>query len=293
MFTLMAFATPVFRIVRRTDRSSFFRKHVSGQHPARRLTVMRQKGINFSEVRTIIAETKQRWTRAGPSEKLGMVAVGLLAGTAATSLITVLGHLSVMFTMFLMPIVFFPLAMVFAASIGTALIATMAVGGFGFVFFMSPLLAVGAVLKLIAPLVTLGFVVSIAKNKLFGIERPHDSGELGTEQSDKFGGNSRTTRGNVSLGEDPFYAFDERLRRRERVSRDNRYLGDWTVDDVVDELVSAGLGQYQAQFIAERIDGSVILSLTEGDIKSEFGSKMPLGDRIKLSKWILQLQRRQ
>ncbi|GJQ08403.1 hypothetical protein GpartN1_g194.t1 [Galdieria partita] len=77
--------------------------------------------------------------------------------------------------------------------------------------------------------------------------------------------------------QDELELFDNRLRQKSKPAE----LKFWTMEDIVDELVSANLEEYISVFQEHRIDGKVLSQLTEKNLKEDLGI-CKLGDRKRL-----------
>ncbi|EME27225.1 hypothetical protein Gasu2_19020 [Galdieria sulphuraria] len=77
--------------------------------------------------------------------------------------------------------------------------------------------------------------------------------------------------------QDELELFDNRLRQKTKPAE----LKLWTMEDILDELVSADLEEYITKFQEHRIDGRVLSQLTEKNLKDDLGI-YKLGDRKRL-----------
>lgn len=258
-------------------------------------TTMRSRGsrqLTARRFRELAEDAGDLWRRSGNAERAGMAAVALGAATVASTLVSMVVHAGAMLTFFILPLVFLPLAAFAAASFGTVLLAVLALGGAGSFVILTPIFAVGALARLAVEIAAVAALGALAFSVFGGFVRRGEA-----RDSDGFRrGVDSMGRGGLDgafedFGDQLFRTFDAQLHRKDGAKRKSvARLGDWTVDDVVDELVKRGLGRYGAAFERERIDGSVLLSLSEGDVREEF-QDMPLGDRVKLWGWISSLQK--
>lgn len=241
-------------------------------------------------IRKLAHEAATMWRKAGPAERVGMTALAIGAATATSTLVSLVAHVSSIFAFMLLPALLFPLVLVVAASIGTILLSFLVLGGFGYVVFLPPLFAVGALMKVVGHFFAIAMAASFVSKKLLRKRGVAMRDVKRNIVSEFFSSEDEYAR--EFSGEEQLRSFDEKLYRRTAdAPRQSKDVAMWSVLDVVDELTSAGLGQYRNQFIEERIDGAVLLGLTEQDIRTELGP-MPLGDRIKLSRWVATLQQR-
>eukprot|EP00871_Galdieria_phlegrea_P003582 jgi/Galph1/4224/GphlegSOOS_G2939.1 len=77
--------------------------------------------------------------------------------------------------------------------------------------------------------------------------------------------------------QDDLERFDSRLRMKTKPV-DIKF---WTIDDIVDELETAGLGEYACHFREHRIDGRILSQLNETNLKEDLKVEK-LGDRKRM-----------
>lgn len=77
---------------------------------------------------------------------------------------------------------------------------------------------------------------------------------------------------------------------RQRTSKKKNNASSWSVDEVGNMLRREGFGAYARAFMAEKIDGSVLVELTEDDLYEIDGKYVPLGDRKRLAAYVKELR---
>lgn len=208
----------------------------------------------------------------------GLAGLSLVA--AAGVAINVVFHVSLMLAFGIIPLILAPIFLTVLASTIMLGVAAFALSAAGVFFIGTPIMAVGFLGRVMFPLAAIaGGVVFLSRKLLF--EKKEAVLETEETEEDEWPG-----------PESEFEEFDEKLRVGDRYSPVARDVTLWNLSDVVDELDYKGLGEYRQLFIEEKIDGPTLLTLTDADIKSEFGASMPLGDRMRLSKLVLDLKRR-
>lgn len=263
------------RSVRRSDRSDRSDRNVHFRPVMRRATIL--------------------WTDATAAERTTAAFVMLAALSLTGVAISVVAHISTLLAFLFLPTIIFPLLFVFAASFSVFVFVAASVTGAGFFLIGAPMMAAAAMFKILAPVVLLGFAAKVAMGKLFKGNGDNETGTtetlFGLEKDDAL-------RSSVARTRDVFDSFDRRLglnldRRLDPLSVGIGRVSDvslWTVEDVLDELVVAGLGNYRDIFLDEHIDGETLLGLTAEDVQWEFREEMPLRDRKKLTQLIVCLR---
>jgi hypothetical protein len=87
------------------------------------------------------------------------------------------------------------------------------------------------------------------------------------------------------------FEFDQQLASRTRTIPRTTYptqLADWTVEDCVLSLTSAGLVSAARVFSADRIDGAVISMMTEQEVEDEICRGFRLVERKRVLLWLRQ-----
>lgn len=257
----------------------------------------------IEKVANAVEDARALWRRAGAKEKAGFVAVAAGAATVAGAGVVALAHVSATIALFAVPLMLAPAIFTVAAAFGAVVLAAgMGVAGSALLF--APALAAGAALKIfgeLALVAALGGALYSAAGWVF-----KDDGGGGGGKEEKYRRTDDTRRegrvGGVpfvdnepSWSEEMFRSFDRALHEREsnangRWGKSIRDLPRWSVDDVVDELVAVGLGQFAQLFDAERVDGAALLALREDDLRAELSGRAPLGARVKLWRWIEDMQ---
>jgi hypothetical protein len=84
------------------------------------------------------------------------------------------------------------------------------------------------------------------------------------------------------------FEFDQQLAMRTRTSSRTFpvKLSDWTVDDCVASLTSAGLVSAARVFSADRIDGAVLSIMTEQEVENEICRGFRLVERKRVLVWL-------
>eukprot|EP00177_Eucheuma_denticulatum_P003758 GFKZ01006801.1.p2 GENE.GFKZ01006801.1~~GFKZ01006801.1.p2 ORF type:complete len:308 (+),score=41.50 GFKZ01006801.1:387-1310(+) len=223
------------------------------------------------------------WTQSTPTER-SLFATATLAVVAVAGLaINVLFHVSLALAFLAIPLLFAPILFTILASVSLFGLLTFATAGAGFFFVGTPLLATAMLAKALFPFAVIAGAAGFVASKVIGWGRDvgYEDGSQDIEEELYDSGKAEV---------DAMQQFDERLGYRPSPGRSRDIMG-WGMSDVVDELDYSGLGEYRQLFIEERIDGRTLLTLTDDDIKAEFGSLMPLGDRVRLSKLVSELRR--
>lgn len=60
----------------------------------------------------------------------------------------------------------------------------------------------------------------------------------------------------------------------------------WSLEDVIDELVGAGLGQFANFLDNKHVDGAALLAICESGLNTEPTELLPFGASVKLLRWI-------
>lgn len=256
----------------------------------------------FSDV---VRTARSAWQDANASNRLVAMTL-LVAGLSVTAAaVNVVLHISFALTFAVVPFLLMPLLFTFIAGLGVFAFMATATAGAGFMFLGTPFFMISVAVKALAPV----FLAAVAINwavskgmKLFGMS------SSASRKNDYFTGDP--TRVGVAQQRrqqqqemedegddinDQLRDFDRLLRNRTATSQSVKWddnVSDWNLDDVIDELDACGLGQYRRLFIDERIDGNTLLSLSDADIREEFGDSMPLGDRRRLSRLVSSLRSR-
>lgn len=230
-----------------------------------------------SDLQTLVRRAETLWFEASSSERsiFGVAALALVA--VAGVAINVLFHVSLSLAFVIIPLLFAPMLLTIMASVTLFALLTFATAGAGIFFIGTPIMAFAFLAKMMFPFAVLAGGAAFVANKLLrgGKER---ASELGDDEWVE--------------PEDEFEKFDQKLRGGDFYSQRGKDAMLWDLSDVVDELDFKGLGEYRQLFIEERIDGRTLLTLTEEDIKIEFGERMPLGDRMRLAQLVSDLKRR-
>lgn len=221
------------------------------------------------------------WYDASSSERLlfGVAAFSFVA--VAGVIINVLFHVSLMLALGFIPLILAPIMLTMLASTIMFGVMALALAGSGLFLIGTPVMALGFLAKVMLPVIAMagGAAFFVRKLVLRGNENDVQLKEKALQ--DDWPGT-----------EEEFAKFDEKLRRGDVYSAETWDVTTWNLSDVVDELDYKGLGAYRQLFIEEKIDGATLLTLTDEDIKSEFGATMPLGDRLRLSRFVSDLKRR-
>lgn len=222
------------------------------------------------------------WHNSSMSEKIvvGMAALG--AVIIAGGVVNTLFHVSLLLAFSIIPVFLAPMMIIIMASMSVFALLTFATAGAGFVFIGTPFFAIALLAKMLMPVLLIAGAAGMVVQRFLGLRSVADDEEYDEYEDD-------TAYGWEQDGE--LERFDKVLRKRS-VGEKGWNVAAWGMSDVVDELDYTGLGEYRQLFIEERIDGRVLLQLTEEDIKSEFGTCMPLGDRMRLVRLVTDLRRR-
>ncbi len=295
--------TRAWRCVSRTCTVS---RHADGG----RLLVMRLRPRSRMEkVSNALDDARAAWRRAGVKEKAGLFAVAAGATAVAGAGVMALAHASATIALFAIPLLLAPAIFTMAAAFGAVVLAAgMGVAGSALLF--APALAAGAAVRVAGELALVaavggalfsaaGWVLKDASKGAQGYARGYEpeyerrEGRVGGVPEESK--NVWTEDNESSWSEEMFRSFDRALHDRQenfgrRWTRNEKELHRWTVDDVVDELVSAGLGQFAQLFDAERVDGAALLALREDDLRAELSGRAPLGARVKLWRWVEDMQ---
>lgn len=215
------------------------------------------------------------WSEASSSERsaFGVAALGAIA--VAGVAINILFHVSLALAFMIIPLVFAPILLTILASVSLFAMLTFATVGAGMFFISTPILATVFLAKVMLPFAVLAGGAAYVANRLLGGDRAVEQELIEDDWLEP---------------EDEFEQFDAKLHGG-LFSERSKDVTTWNLSDVVDELDVKGLGEYRQLFIEERIDGRTLLTLTEDDIKVEFGPNMPLGDRMRLSQLVHDLRR--
>lgn len=251
-------------------------------------------------------DAKQAWRRAGAVERVGLVTVAAGAATVAGAALMALAHASATLALLALPLLLAPALLALAAAFGTVLLAAGA-GAAGGLLLLAPALAVGAAVRLAAEFAifaALGGALFALAGRVLGRKdekenkyKPHyDDRDRERKQKEK----------ETSWSEEMFRSFDRALHEREarnnasgkgaggvngtQWTRAHGQMHRWSVDDVIDELVAAGLGQFAPLFDNERVDGAALIAMREDDLRAELTGRVPLGARVKLWRWIEDMQ---
>lgn len=244
----------------------------------------RPQSRSTPNVQKLARRAEKLWAQSTPTER-SLVATATLAVVVVAGLaINVLFHVSLALAFLVIPLLFAPVLFTILASVSLFSLLTFATAGAGFFFVGTPLLATAMLAKALFPFAVVAGAAGFAASKLTGrgrdVEYDDESQELEEEVYDT---------GKAEA--DAMQQFDARLGYQPSPARSRDVMA-WDMSDVVDELDYSGLGEYRQLFIEERIDGRTLLTLTDDDIKVEFGSLMPLGDRVRLSRLVSELRRR-
>lgn len=215
------------------------------------------------------------WSEASSSERsaFGVAALGVIA--VAGVAINILFHVSLALAFMIIPLVFAPILLTILASVSLFAMLTFFTAGAGMFFIGTPIIAIAFLAKIMLPFALLAGGAAYISNRLLGGDRVMEDEIIEDEWVES---------------EDEFEQFDAKLRGG-IFSEKSKDVSTWNLSDVVDELDFKGLGEYRQLFIEERIDGRTLLTLTDEDIKVEFGPNMPLGDRMRLSQLVYDLRR--
>ncbi|CAN8066268.1 unnamed protein product [Agarophyton chilense] len=216
------------------------------------------------------------WRNASNNERFAIVVASLAAVTFAGSLLNAVFHISLFLAVAAVSLVAAPLMFLVLLSFTAFVVGVLMTTGFGFVIFGAPLFTAGLLAKMMLPVLALGAGFSFLATRLLGFRK---GSSIATDPIADFD------------EEDEFDRFDDTLKTRVTGSRATN-VEYWGLSEVVDELDFSGLGEYRQLFIEERIDGHALLNLSDEDIKAEFGSTMPLGDRMRLIRLVSKLRRR-
>lgn len=256
----------------------------------------------FSDV---VRTARSAWQDASSSNRL--VAMTLLAAglSVTAAAVNVVLHISFALAFAVVPLLLMPLLFTLIAGLGVFAFLATATAGAGFMFLGTPFFMISVAVKALAPVLLAAIAINWAVSKgmkLFGMS------SSSSQKNDYF--TTDPTRDSVAQQRrqqqqemkderyetnDQLRDFDRLLRKRTATSQSMKWddnVSDWNLDDVIDELDACGLGQYRQLFIDERIDGNTLLSLSDADIREEFGDSMPLGDRRRLSRLVSSLRSR-
>lgn len=246
----------------------------------------RRSARSFTDFSRMANRAQKQWNSASSSERsmFGLAALGVFA--VASVAVNLLFHVSLALAFFVIPVVFAPVMLTLLASFSMFAILTFATAGAGFFFVGTPFLAMALLAKAFLPFAIVAGAAGFVAKRFLG----WGSNDVDEEEEEVLINSDYTK---DSIDRDAFERFDEKLgytgttvvRRTTDVTR-------WGLIDVIEELDNIGLGEYRQLFIEERIDGKTLLTLSDSDIKSEFGTAMPLGDRVRLSQLVSELRRR-
>lgn len=245
-------------------------------HAFRRLTsarpaTMRLRPATIStRVRAAARTASTAWKRADTMERLMLAGLAAGAAGAAGAAALALAHATTAVALFALPIVLLPVVLALGAAMGALLfVALMGTGA----LVLAPWLAVAALVKLVSEVA----IFAALATALFFALRPREKPGAPADET---------------VADNPFRAFDRALHERGTGERDVGTLPKWSVDDVVDELVAAGMPEFAGLFERERVDGAVLLSLRQVDVREEFAGRLTLGERTQLWWWVSTLQER-
>lgn len=258
------------------------------------------------DARSVVPSTQQivqgaqdLWRESTPANRLLfgigiMVCMSVLAGIVNTII-----HVSFVFAFMLVPVLLAPVIMTVMAGVTAFAIFAFFTAGVGFAFVGTPMFMLAVLAKMLLPVfgaVGLGGLVFVnvlrAGGRAVGWFQSPDADEFDDDYDDDDDDDDGDDEYKPFSVDSELEDFDRVLRRRARYSRDSLDIGAWSISQVVDELDICGLSHYRQLFIDEQIDGRTLLSLTDDDIRTEFSSTMPLGDRRRLSRLVTSLQNR-
>lgn len=229
------------------------------------------------DVQKWVRRAETLWSEASSSERSAFGVAALCVVAIVGVAINVLFHVSLALAFVIIPLLFAPILMTILASVSLFAMLSFATAGAGIFFIGTPIMAFAFLAKVMFPFAVLAGGAAYVANKLLRGDRE---------------GKEEPVEDVWPEPEDEFEQFDEKLRTGGVYSQRSKDATLWGLSDVVDELDFKGLGEYRQLFIEERIDGRTLLTLTDEDIKIEFGSSMPLGDRMRLSQLVSYLRRR-
>ncbi|KAI0559171.1 SAM domain containing protein [Gracilaria domingensis] len=221
---------------------------------------------------------QRAWRSANGNERFAIIVAALAAVAFAGTVVNLVFHISLFLAVAAVSLVAAPLLFLIMLSFTAFTVGVLMTTGFGFLIFGAPMFTVGLMAKMTVPLLAVVGGVSFIASRVLPFGERHESEDTSdpVEYFDE---------------QDEFERFDDTLKTR--VSGSSAIdVESWGLNEVVDELDFSGLGEYRQLFIEERIDGHTLLSLTDDDIKAEFGRTMPLGDRIRLIRLVAKLRRR-
>lgn len=256
----------------------------------------------FSDV---VRTARSAWQDASASNRLVAMTL-LVAGLSVTAAaVNVVLHISFALAFAVVPLLLMPLLFTLIAGLGVFAFMATATAGAGFMFLGTPFFVISVAVKALAPVLLAAVAINWAVSKgmkLFGIsssssrknvyftdDPTHDNVAQQRKQQQQEMEDKRDETN------DQLRDFDRLLRNRTATSQSMKWddnVNDWNLGDVIDELDACGLGKYRQLFIDERIDGNTLLSLSDADIREEFGDSMPLGDRRRLSRLVSSLRSR-
>eukprot|EP00184_Porphyridium_aerugineum_P001623 CAMPEP_0184692252 /NCGR_PEP_ID=MMETSP0313-20130426/812_1 /TAXON_ID=2792 /ORGANISM="Porphyridium aerugineum, Strain SAG 1380-2" /LENGTH=357 /DNA_ID=CAMNT_0027150071 /DNA_START=237 /DNA_END=1310 /DNA_ORIENTATION=- len=252
-----------------------------------------------------------KFTNASPQEKMvyfGGTIMGLWAVSAVVSAVL---HITATLAFAALAVVTVPIVMSTVASMGMIILAATAVGGTGLLLFGGPIIAMISLAKILVPIAAGVYLVSRINPKVKSVMNVDSAQNMMAEIASKvsqvsktidvtatstFTPSSKSKAGmNMNIVDDDIgsaeqlRAFDERFRTRAQRPKD---ITLWTSQDISEELALQGLGKFSQRFVDEHIDGKILFTLSEDDLRTELGSDLTLGERKRIMLFIQNMKDR-
>eukprot|EP00186_Timspurckia_oligopyrenoides_P001778 CAMPEP_0182444820 /NCGR_PEP_ID=MMETSP1172-20130603/3147_1 /TAXON_ID=708627 /ORGANISM="Timspurckia oligopyrenoides, Strain CCMP3278" /LENGTH=325 /DNA_ID=CAMNT_0024640461 /DNA_START=153 /DNA_END=1130 /DNA_ORIENTATION=- len=260
----------------------------------------RYRSDDLVDIDSIVADVLSRSPLQVPKNVSTPTVIGVsaLALFALVSLISTILHITASIAFFGLAFLAVPILMTTAASIGVIMIVAIPMLATGLFIFSGPLFALGALIQVGIPLAVGYFVLSKLNPKLAGSISDAASRIFSAASKRATAGQSGVADSDAELLVDNFgfvrsnddielARFDQQLRER---SKRPKSVQLWSPQDLAEEMTLVGLGKFARRFEEERIDGAVAVTLTERDIRSEFGSELTLGERKRIMMFLNSLK---